>query len=60
MTGDVHDVIDTAEQPKVTVLISFGAVTGKIFAGKSAPEITTAAFEKIWCAAGDSNSGPAD
>ena len=34
MAGDIHHVVDPAEQPIVTVLVALAAVAGKIFPGK--------------------------
>ena len=35
--GDVHDVVDAAEQPQVAVLVALGAVAGEVPAGEPLP-----------------------
>src|SRR5688500_20383587 len=37
MAGDIHHVVDPAEQPIVTVFIALAAVAGKIFSRETAP-----------------------
>src|SRR6266571_9383504 len=38
VTGDVHHVVDPAEQPEVTILVPFGAVSREIDARDLAPK----------------------
>src|SRR4051794_41386125 len=37
VTADVHDVVDTAEQPQVTLVVEFAAVTGEVSAFEATP-----------------------
>ena len=39
MTGDVHDVVDAAEDPECAVVVALGAVTGEVpaFFGVAGP-----------------------
>ena len=37
MAGDVHHVVDAAEEPEVAVLVDAGAVAGEVEAGEALP-----------------------
>ena len=37
VAGDVHDVVDAAEQPEVAVVVALGAVAGEVPAGEARP-----------------------